>query len=139
MQGSSEKQIAFQLGLSQHTVHHYVQALHRRFDVASRAELLAKANSQRQDFRPKFSVTAEANGSVPEPAAPKPIPNKKGALQGLEGPREPSDFRCRPHPRRQPDQLHPEVLFSSPLLLSLNNSIVEAQEFPLLACSAHLA
>ncbi len=69
MQGNSEKQIAYQLGLSQHTVHHYVHALHRRFDVASRAELLAKANLQRQDFRPKFSVTGETNGSVPRSPA----------------------------------------------------------------------
>jgi len=56
LQGSSEKQIAFALGLSQHTVHHYVQALHKRFGVASRAELLAKANQQRLDFRPRLSV-----------------------------------------------------------------------------------
>jgi DNA-binding CsgD family transcriptional regulator len=65
LQGSSEKQIAFALGLSQHTVHHYVQALHKRFDVASRAELLAKANQQRLDFRPKLSVSGEGSGEVP--------------------------------------------------------------------------
>jgi hypothetical protein len=64
LQGSSEKQIAFALGLSQHTVHHYVQALHKRFAVASRAELLAKANQQRTDFRPKLS--ADEDGAVPK-------------------------------------------------------------------------
>lgn len=69
LQGSSEKQIAFALGLSQHTVHHYVQALHKRFDVASRAELLAKANQQRSDFRPKLSVNADAPGQVPRQGA----------------------------------------------------------------------
>jgi len=63
--GSSEKQIAFALGLSQHTVHHYVQALHKRFAVASRAELLAKANQQRLDFRPKLSVSTDSPGDVP--------------------------------------------------------------------------
>ena len=63
--GSSEKQIAFALGLSQHTVHHYVQALHKRFGVASRAELLAKANQQRQDFRPKLSAESDGSGKVP--------------------------------------------------------------------------
>jgi DNA-binding CsgD family transcriptional regulator len=65
LQGSSEKQIAFALGLSQHTVHHYVQALHKRFGVASRAELLARANQQRQDFRPKLSAESDADGKIP--------------------------------------------------------------------------
>jgi hypothetical protein len=63
LQGNSEKQIAFALGLSQHTVHHYVQALHKRFGVASRAELLAKANQQRLDFRPRLSV--DEDGTLP--------------------------------------------------------------------------
>jgi hypothetical protein len=68
LEGSSEKQIAFALGLSQHTVHHYVQALHKRFGVASRAELLAKANQQRLDFRPRLSV-GEEDGTVPQAPA----------------------------------------------------------------------
>ena len=41
LEGDSEKQVARRLGLSQHTVHQYVKALHRRFRVNSRAELLA--------------------------------------------------------------------------------------------------
>ena len=65
LKGNSEKQIAFALGLSQHTVHHYVQALHKRFGVASRAELLARANQQRQDFRPKLSAESDADGKIP--------------------------------------------------------------------------
>lgn len=40
--GDGEKQIAQQLGISQHTVHQYVKALHKRFSVSSRGELLAK-------------------------------------------------------------------------------------------------
>ncbi len=40
--GDSEKQIAAKLQLSPNTVHHYVKALHRHFDVSSRSELLAK-------------------------------------------------------------------------------------------------
>src|SRR5687767_8768702 len=37
LRGDSEKQIAFALGLSQHTVHNYIRALHTRFEVSSRA------------------------------------------------------------------------------------------------------
>ncbi len=41
LEGDSEKQVALRLGLSRHTVHEYVKTLYRRFDVSSRAELLA--------------------------------------------------------------------------------------------------
>ncbi len=40
--GFSEKQIAANLRLSRHTVHDYVKALHRRFQVCTRSELLAR-------------------------------------------------------------------------------------------------
>ncbi|HMB96713.1 MAG TPA: LuxR C-terminal-related transcriptional regulator [Tepidisphaeraceae bacterium] len=40
--GDGEKQIAYQLGLSRHTVHVYIKALYRGFEVSSRGELLAK-------------------------------------------------------------------------------------------------
>ncbi len=40
--GDGEKQIATQLGLSRHTVHVYVKALYKHFDVCSRGELLAR-------------------------------------------------------------------------------------------------
>jgi DNA-binding NarL/FixJ family response regulator len=40
--GDSEKQIARKLALSPHTVHVYVKALYRGFDVCSRSELLAR-------------------------------------------------------------------------------------------------
>jgi DNA-binding CsgD family transcriptional regulator len=39
--GQSEKQVAYQLGRSRHTVHSYVKRLYRRLGVSSRAELLA--------------------------------------------------------------------------------------------------
>lgn len=42
LQGDSEKQAAVRLGLSPSTVHDYVKQLYRRFDVNSRAELLAR-------------------------------------------------------------------------------------------------
>jgi DNA-binding CsgD family transcriptional regulator len=42
LDGLAEKQIAASLGLSRHTVHEYVKALYRRFDVTSRAELVAR-------------------------------------------------------------------------------------------------
>lgn len=40
--GDSEKQIAKHLSVSPHTVHVYVKALYKGFDVQSRGELLAK-------------------------------------------------------------------------------------------------
>lgn len=39
--GDSEKQVAAKLVLSRHTVHDYIAALYQRFDVHSRAELIA--------------------------------------------------------------------------------------------------
>jgi DNA-binding NarL/FixJ family response regulator len=40
--GDSEKQIAAHLRVSPHTVHVYVKSLYRRYEVASRGELLAR-------------------------------------------------------------------------------------------------
>jgi DNA-binding CsgD family transcriptional regulator len=40
--GDSEKQVARHLGVSPHTVHVYIKALYRHYDVNSRGELLAK-------------------------------------------------------------------------------------------------
>lgn len=42
LEGHAEKQIAARLAISKHTVHVYVKSLYKRFDVCSRAELLAK-------------------------------------------------------------------------------------------------
>lgn len=53
--GHSEKQIAAKLKLSQHTIHNYVKALHQRFNVSSRGELLARANKQKSDFTPRLT------------------------------------------------------------------------------------
>ena len=41
LSGNDEKKIARKLGLSRHTVHDYVKAIYRRFEVNSRGELLA--------------------------------------------------------------------------------------------------
>ena len=60
LRGDSEKQIAFALGLSQHTVHNYIRALHARFEVSSRAELIAKATEDRADFTPKLTITVRS-------------------------------------------------------------------------------
>ena len=49
VEGDGEKQIAARLGLSRHTVHDYLKALHRRFGVSSRGELLA---AYRRSVRP---------------------------------------------------------------------------------------
>jgi DNA-binding NarL/FixJ family response regulator len=42
LDGDSEKQAASRMGLSRETVHQYVKALYRHYQVASRAELLAR-------------------------------------------------------------------------------------------------
>ena len=47
LEGDSEKQVAARLGLSRPTVHEYVMALYRRFDVSSRAELLVRCLRRR--------------------------------------------------------------------------------------------
>lgn len=41
--GASEKEIAYELGLSPHTTHDHIKALHRAFNARSRGELLAQA------------------------------------------------------------------------------------------------
>jgi DNA-binding CsgD family transcriptional regulator len=56
LDGMSEKQIALNLDLSQHTIHNYVKALHQRFEVSSRGELLAKAGKIRATFMPQLSL-----------------------------------------------------------------------------------
>ncbi len=56
--GAGEKQVARELGISPHTVHNYVKALHQRFNVSSRGELLARLReaTDRTDYRPRLSV-----------------------------------------------------------------------------------
>ena len=55
--GRSEKEIAAAIGISAHTVHNYVKALHQRFNVSSRGELIAAASRGERDLVPKLSVT----------------------------------------------------------------------------------
>ena len=45
------------LELSRHTIHNYVKALHQRFGVNSRGELLAKAGAARADAGPRLSLS----------------------------------------------------------------------------------
>jgi len=56
LQGKSEKEIALRLDLSRHTIHNYVKALHQRFGVSSRGELLARAGKDRETFTPQLSL-----------------------------------------------------------------------------------
>ena len=56
LQGKSEKEIALRLELSRHTIHNYVKALHQRFGVSSRGELLARAGKDRETFTPQLSM-----------------------------------------------------------------------------------
>jgi len=64
--GLSEKQVALKLDLSRHTIHNYVKALHQRFCVNSRAELVAtamkRARERGGDFVPRFSVETQGAG-----------------------------------------------------------------------------
>ncbi len=76
LKGESEKQIAFALGLSTHTIHNYIRALHRRYDVSSRAELLAKAGKERYDFRPKLSVSVSRRGGRAARKAGDAVPRR---------------------------------------------------------------
>ncbi len=41
--GASEKEIAHQLGISQHTVHDHVKTLYKKLGVRSRLQLMARA------------------------------------------------------------------------------------------------
>lgn len=45
-EGDSEKEVAAKLKLSPYTVHDYTKSLYQRFEVSSRAELLAKVHAQ---------------------------------------------------------------------------------------------
>jgi len=59
LSGLSEKEIAAKLELSRHTIHNYVKALHQRFEVSSRGELLAKVGAAtKPDFTPKLSIAS---------------------------------------------------------------------------------
>jgi len=67
--GRSEKEIANRLELSRHTIHNYVKALHQRFEVSSRGELLAKAGAaNKPDFTPKLSITLPRRAAERTPA-----------------------------------------------------------------------
>ena len=67
LSGKSEKEIAARLELSRHTIHNYVKALHQRFEVSSRGELLAKAGAaNKPDFTPKLSIHLPRQQQQPE-------------------------------------------------------------------------
>jgi DNA-binding CsgD family transcriptional regulator len=66
LQGKSEKQIASGLGLSRHTVHRYVGLLHRRFDVCSNGELLARFLSSTQRLYPRLTSDLTVYGIAPK-------------------------------------------------------------------------
>lgn len=55
MRGRSEKQIAADLHLSQHTVHEYVQTLYRRLGVSSNVELVTRVNEMRSRLVPRMT------------------------------------------------------------------------------------
>lgn len=65
VEGKSEKEIAFAIGISPHTVHNYVKALHQRFGVSSRGELIAAASKREKDFVPRLSVQVYAKTTKP--------------------------------------------------------------------------
>jgi DNA-binding CsgD family transcriptional regulator len=54
MAGASEKELAFELNVSPHTVHEHIKAIHRAFGARSRGELfatVARAKGQGQRTR----------------------------------------------------------------------------------------
>jgi len=51
MAGASEKEVAYDLGVSAHTAHEHVKAIHRAFGARSRGELLAKVAKTRDGAR----------------------------------------------------------------------------------------
>ena len=69
--GDAEKQVAARLGLSRHTVHNYIKALHRHFAASSRGELLARSAPRVADFRPRLSRSV-VTGSAARPALAAP-------------------------------------------------------------------
>jgi DNA-binding CsgD family transcriptional regulator len=52
----SEKQIAFELGLSRHSIHSYVKTLYKRLNVSSRSEFIATMKPKRSSTRPRLAV-----------------------------------------------------------------------------------
>ncbi len=54
--GDSEKQVADRLSVSYHAVHANVKRLHRRFNVSSRGELLAKVNQKPAASKLRFQT-----------------------------------------------------------------------------------
>jgi DNA-binding CsgD family transcriptional regulator len=82
--GDGEKQIARQLGVSPHTVHVYVKALYRHYDVSSRGELLARFLHDRRgadlasadlapaDLAPADLAPADLAPADLAPAGPRP-------------------------------------------------------------------
>lgn len=65
-EGYSEQQMATELGISSHTVHDYVKALYRRYNVHSRGELLFKHLMWRGDGG---ALTAKSHHQTRPPAA----------------------------------------------------------------------
>ena len=58
--GASEKELAFQLGVSTHTLHDDVKAIHRAYGVRSRGELLARWGADMR--RPRVRLVVEGPG-----------------------------------------------------------------------------
>ena len=53
-------------GVKKLSIHNYVKALHQRFEVSSRGELLAKAGATtKSDFTPKLSITLPRQDKTP--------------------------------------------------------------------------
>ena len=58
--GASEKELAHQLGVSTHTLHDHVKAVHRAYGVRSRGELLARWGNDMR--RPRVRLVVESAG-----------------------------------------------------------------------------
>lgn len=59
VEGESEKEIAYALGVSAHTAHDHVKAIHRAFGARSRGELLAAVAKRVKNATPRTRLVAE--------------------------------------------------------------------------------
>ena len=86
VEGKSEKQIAHAIGISPHTVHNYVKALHQRFGVSSRGELIAAARKREKDFVPRLSVAVS-------PGAKKKRAASRNRVVSAKRPQSPAEIK----------------------------------------------
>ncbi len=82
--GASEKELAAQLGLSTHTLHDHVKAVHRAYRVRSGGELLARWGADMR--QPRVRLVIEARGGSGGSGAERGSGGEKAAVDGTGAP-----------------------------------------------------